>query len=510
MRVLMILSYLMLSGFVLYWLSSRYGQEKQSLWNELQREFVLSEQVMLDTLIIGTMINPALDGMQLSNRRNVSDTTTHEWAPKKKRIITQSFMIDSSFSAIGEKDIERMKMEMSDKVNDDAFVGGDDSLSVETRIHFHSADQGRDPDSILLQSVRLMVRKVKDSLYDGNKGLTFSFYSTLDTSLLKEDFSSRLDQRNLRYIWLGGTRTDATTTPGEAWVFMSNMLNDDFGVKIKNASIVLIQRLLPNIFFALVLLFLTAAAFILSFRGLKKQLVINAMREDMVANISHELRTPVSTLKVALEALQHLHMEKDSERIQEYLRLANLEMDRLEGLIQNVLLSSLNQEGRQMMRAERLDVRQHIRSVLGLMKMRFREIEAEVEYDLHSEPPLYILADALHFQGVLMNLLDNSLKYAMEKPYIRLKTSLEDGKVVISVADRGEGIPEAYLHDVFDKFFRVPKNNMHNVKGYGLGLSYAAMVMREHGGNIEVRNQEGGGCIFTLTFPAWHEEDSIH
>src|SRR5690606_4272748 len=109
--------------------------------------------------------------------------------------------------------------------------------------------------------------------------------------------------------------------------------------------------------------------------------------------------------------------------------------------------------------------------------------------------------DKLHMQGVLINLLDNSLKYADKQPEINISLSKTAGDIKITIADNGPGIPKEYLDKVFDKFFRVPTGDRHNVKGFGLGLSYSQQIMQQHGGSINVYNKPEGGCVFILILP---------
>ena len=109
--------------------------------------------------------------------------------------------------------------------------------------------------------------------------------------------------------------------------------------------------------------------------------------------------------------------------------------------------------------------------------------------------------DKLHIHGVLVNLIDNSLKYNQMKPKISIGIYQNEKETKLTIDDNGIGIPDEYHNKVFDKFFRVPTGDKHNVKGYGLGLNYAALVMQHHGGSISVDNLDGGGCRFTLIFP---------
>jgi signal transduction histidine kinase len=134
------------------------------------------------------------------------------------------------------------------------------------------------------------------------------------------------------------------------------------------------------------------------------------------------------------------------------------------------------------------------------MQIRIAQQQAQVKVDF-SGSDFSIKADSLHLQGVLNSLLDNSLNYCEQTPSVFIWLEEQSSTVILTVSDNGIGIPEEYLNRVFDKFFRVPSGNRHNVKGYGLGLSYAASVMQQLNGSISVRNNPEGGCTFTLTFP---------
>ena len=121
---------------------------------------------------------------------------------------------------------------------------------------------------------------------------------------------------------------------------------------------------------------------------------------------------------------------------------------------------------------------------------------------IESEEQEYIInIDRLLIQGVIINLIDNSLKYGSDNTTIKIKLTVDNSNIYLTISDNGSGIPEKYISKVFDKFFRVPRGDKHNIKGYGLGLSYAYLTMQQHNGAIEVKNLSEGGCSFKLTFP---------
>lgn len=228
---------------------------------------------------------------------------------------------------------------------------------------------------------------------------------------------------------------------------------------------------------------------------------LNIIRNEFVANISHELKTPVATVKVALEALQTFDLKNEPVKADEYIRIAQAEMNRLDMLVQNVLTSSIyDGASNGFMQPERVSLKSIINEVTQSMQIRFQQMNAQLTVDAEGFD-FNINADRLHVHGVLINLIDNSLKYVESSPKIAVKLWEENSRVILTVSDNGIGIPDEYISKVFDKFFRVPTQNRHNVKGYGLGLSYAAMVMKQHKGTIGVENLKEGGCRFTLSFP---------
>jgi len=223
------------------------------------------------------------------------------------------------------------------------------------------------------------------------------------------------------------------------------------------------------------------------------------MKDDFISNMSHELKTPIATVKVALEALNNFNIIEDPKRGREYLGMATAEMDRLELLATRVLNTSLLESGKIYLQQESYDLNKLAEEVLQSMQLRFRQFGAKVSLETTGRN-FMIPMDKLHMQGVLINLLDNSLKYGDKPVNIDMLLTENNGAVRLELKDNGPGIPEEYRERVFEKFFRVPTGNRHNIKGHGLGLSYAAQVMRQHNGNIQVNNIAAGGCVFTLTF----------
>jgi len=179
--------------------------------------------------------------------------------------------------------------------------------------------------------------------------------------------------------------------------------------------------------------------------------------------------------------------------------MAALEMDRLDQLIEKILNQSLLESNRVIMHKQKGDLVQLAQSAISSIRPRIDSLNGKVS--LNSGPgEADILMDELYIRGVILTLLDNAVKYGGDPSEIEVNISSGNGSVCLSVLDNGGGIEKKYHNKIFERFFRVPSHDRHNVKGYGLGLSFAEQVMQQHGGSIKVENSSSGGCLFTLSF----------
>jgi len=169
-------------------------------------------------------------------------------------------------------------------------------------------------------------------------------------------------------------------------------------------------------------------------------------------------------------------------------------------LVNQVLKNSVLEDNSNFLSIDNFDIVSLVREVSSSMQSRFDQQNAIVEIKT-SKDEIFINADRLHLHGVIVNLLDNSLKYTEQKPEILIDIKQDLKETSLTITDNGIGIPDEYVDKIFDKFFRVPKGDQHNVKGYGLGLNYASLVMKLHNGKITVKSKDGSGCSFTLHLP---------
>lgn len=273
-----------------------------------------------------------------------------------------------------------------------------------------------------------------------------------------------------------------------------------FDVVIDSYRKHVLGRIWPQLLFSVLLLALVALAFLFIYQSLLRQSRLTELKDDFIRNMTHELKTPIATVSVAVEALQNFDALQNPQRTQEYLDIAGIELNRLSLLVDKVLRVSLFEKQEPELRHEPLDLKTLVEEILHSMRLQFEKHHARVHFKPEGND-FSISGDRLHLTSVVYNLLDNALKYSAEQPEIQVALTHADRQLSLEVQDNGIGIPAAYQSRIFEKFFRVPTGDVHNVKGHGLGLSYVASVVRLHGGHIEVESREQAGARFTITLP---------
>lgn len=268
----------------------------------------------------------------------------------------------------------------------------------------------------------------------------------------------------------------------------------------------LIQEIIPHILFSFFLIAVTAVSFYLIYRSFKKQQQLTELKNDLIRNITHELKTPVTTVGVAIEALSNFNALKDPDRTREYLDISKNELNRLSILIDKVLKMALFEQKGLVLKVEKLDLKVLTEEILASMRLQFEKQEAQVDFT-HTGTDFHLEGDRIHLTSVIYNLIDNALKYTQGTPKIQIALHNSAQSLLLVVADNGIGIPPAYQEKVFEKFYRVPSGDEHNTKGYGLGLSYVANVVKKHHGSVQLESQPGAGSRFSIRIPRKHGKD---
>lgn len=234
-------------------------------------------------------------------------------------------------------------------------------------------------------------------------------------------------------------------------------------------------------------------------RTILRQRSLEEMKDDFTHNITHELKTPVSVAYAANDALLQFADDLDRKTRENYLKMSLEQLKKLSGMIEQILSMSMNRRKTFTLHKEMLDLKKTISEIVEQQRMMTKK---PVDISVKIVPDdLQVNADRQHFMQIINNICDNAVKYSNERVSVEISCTKEpDGNVIISISDNGIGISNAHQQHIFDKFYRVPNGNLHDVKGYGLGLYYVATMMRLHGGEISVESEKGKGTTFNLLF----------
>jgi len=273
-----------------------------------------------------------------------------------------------------------------------------------------------------------------------------------------------------------------------------------FEITFSDLKWIIFKKIIPQILFAVVLTFITTSAFILLYRSLRSQQRLMEIKNDFINNMTHELKTPVATVSVAIEALQNFNALDNPKLANEYLTIAQNELKRLTLMTDKILKTSVFEKNGVDPHLESVDIDTIIKAVIKSMELVAKKQDVTITFEQEGSD-FTVRGSEEHLSNIFYNLIDNAIKYSPEKPNVKIILRELSKQITFSIQDNGVGIPKTYQKKIFEKFFRVPHGDVHNTKGYGLGLSYVASVVKNHGGNVTVESEEGKGSRFVVVIP---------
>lgn len=252
--------------------------------------------------------------------------------------------------------------------------------------------------------------------------------------------------------------------------------------------------------FAIILFVVVFFAFSVSI--ILKQKKLSEVKNDFINNMTHELKTPIATIRISSETLLNLDASKDDgEKLERYASIIYKENKRLEQQVERVLNIAKLDRNEIKLKIETIDIHEIIEEAKENFAFnQIEELGGDIVLDLSASHHL-IQADLIHTTNIINNLLDNAVKYCDKTPSISIATKNLRNRILVTVKDNGKGISREDQKYIFDKFYRVPTGNVHDVKGYGLGLYYVKMIVEELGGTIAVKSTLGKGTEFTISLP---------
>lgn len=248
---------------------------------------------------------------------------------------------------------------------------------------------------------------------------------------------------------------------------------------------------------SVLILIIVGCSFIYMLRTIFQQKKVAEIKNDFINNMTHEFKTPITTVALGIEAMKNFKVLDQPGRAMEYLEICEHEIKRVGEMVEKVLKISAFERSEVKLVLQSIDVILLIQQVIDNMQLQLKSKEIKLVFQ-HDEKELFIQADKTHLNSVIYNLIDNSIKYSGPSPIIEISCKKQANMTSIVVKDNGIGIDETYQGKVFDKFFRVPSGKLANVSGFGLGLSYAANIMKMHNGSITLNSKPGKGSVFTI------------
>lgn len=252
--------------------------------------------------------------------------------------------------------------------------------------------------------------------------------------------------------------------------------------------------------FSVVIIAIVFAFFGYSVYIILRQKRVSQMKTDFINNMTHELKTPISTISLTSEVLMRSDIINQPERLKHYATIIHEENNRLKKQVDRVLQLAYLEKDKISLQYEKVDLHQIINNAVKAQLIAIEEKGGQIVTLLQAKDNI-IEADPVHLSNIIINLLDNANKYTTETPFITISTYNEEGNLVIKVEDNGIGMDETVLSIIFDKFYRVPTGDLHDVKGFGLGLYYVKMMVNAHHGKIEVESKPAKGSTFKISLP---------
>jgi len=270
-----------------------------------------------------------------------------------------------------------------------------------------------------------------------------------------------------------------------------NEFNYYFGVYLPTKSNFVINNLRLSIVFSLILL-LAVVFFAYAIYVILQQKRLSELQTDFINNMTHEFKTPISSIALSSEAMMKNELVKNDPRLSNYTRIVKEQAERLNLQVEKVLQIAQLQTNELDLYLETLNLQELIEGVIRSTNVNYEKLGGKITFE-NKVGLLTVNADKMHLTNILHNLLDNSLKYNENVPEVTMILTKKEEKIQLEIKDNGIGIEEKYLKQVFDKFYRIPTGNVHNVKGFGLGLYYVKQVIKKHKWKINIKSELAKG-----------------
>lgn len=271
--------------------------------------------------------------------------------------------------------------------------------------------------------------------------------------------------------------------------------HEGFKLNYTNPNFEALKRSTSGILLSLLLSLLIISCLFYLLKIIKHQKELSVIKNDLISNITHEFKTPIATVSTAIEAIENFNVIDDKEKTQKYLSLSSIQLKKLHQMVEKLLETATLDSEQLLLKKETLDITEVIQKIVNKHQLLTKEKTINFSTNIK---PIYVNVDAFHFENVVSNLIDNAVKYGGNNIEVNINSILNN--LEITVADDGNGIEKNQQEKIFEKFYRVPKGNTHDVKGFGIGLYYCKKIINKHEGDIQLTSNKNQ-TIFKINIP---------
>ncbi|MCX6319143.1 MAG: HAMP domain-containing sensor histidine kinase [Bacteroidetes bacterium] len=490
LSILMVIAIVGITGFQVYWLMQNYAREKKTLT-------IKTEAAFQKTITQLQAVKFKLDNFKWQKKdsaggKNKVQISIRETGNGVKPSLEQhrADMVST---------INVIRSRMNDSLKGKLKTGMIISMNNTYKTEGDSVVFNREIHTPMLPPIPTEDGTTENHIIQLLFGVD-SLQDSLRIGEIDSAYQQALQKQKLNIPFTITRNTDSTMraeVPGQVTVGFAHPIT--YELHTGNTFPYLLTQLWQPILFSFLLLGITILSFVLLYRSLVKQQRLSALKNEFISNITHELKTPIATVGVAIEALKNFNAMHDPVRTREYLDISSNELQRLSLLVDKVLKLSMFEKKEMDFHPELINLESVVQEVVTSLKLQLEKFRSTITVIPNGD--LHLKGDRLHLLSVVFNLVDNALKYSRTAPEITILLDEKEETVQLQVKDNGIGIPPEYREKIFEKFFRVPHGDTHNAKGYGLGLSYVAQVVKQHKGTIAVESEPGKGTNIIINFP---------
>jgi two-component system phosphate regulon sensor histidine kinase PhoR len=364
------------------------------------------------------------------------------------------------------------------------------------------SDKRKDLLRVINKKLALNININFDEVFEENEVISL-IEASLEKHGIKNDFHYSITDEN-GLLFLSNFENIDNSILEKSTSYSVDFLNDDLFTekRVFTLYILKLERSITKSFshifiISIILILIILGTFIYSIKVIQNQKKNTRIKTDFINNMTHELKTPIATIGLASEALIDKNIKLDSSSQNKFLKTIKSENERLGKLVENVLESSVSVKASPELKLEVFNIEEVVKKAIKSIQLSYNTRSGKIKTDFLAQNKI-IEADKLHITNVIHNLLDNSLKYSSKSPLVTISTRDVIGGLIIRIKDNGIGIAKDNHKRIFEKLFRVPTGDLHNVKGFGLGLSYVKSIIDLHKGKIMVESKLGSGSTFTV------------